>query len=290
MCQRYVERQMKKDFFKAVLLGLSVMLVLMGSADAARLGGGRSFGRAPSAPLQRQATPIQRPAQSPAPSVPATPNRFGGLFGGLAAGLGLGYLFSHFGLGEATASLVAGLLIAALIGCVMVLVMRRLLPNLSRSAQNSAPRSVESAFNPASNAFAGVGMESEPFHSTLPPGFDEYAFLANAKQYFISLQQAWDRGDLVMLQEFTTPTMFSTIQQDLAGRSDSLNQTDVLTLDARLLGIETAGDGYFCSVQFSGLIREQVDAPANHFSETWNLTKPINGPGGWVLAGIQQLV
>jgi predicted lipid-binding transport protein (Tim44 family) len=38
------------------------------------------------------------------------------------------------------------------------------------------------------------------------------------------------------------------------------------------------------------MIREQADGPAESFVEVWNLTKPVNGQGGWVLAGIQQLV
>jgi predicted lipid-binding transport protein (Tim44 family) len=104
------------------------------------------------------------------------------------------------------------------------------------------------------------------------------------------LQHAWDQGDLVALKEFTTPEMFATIEQDLAGRADSTNQTDVVSIHAQLLGIETADGAYYCSVQFGGMIREQPGALANSFSEIWNLSKPVNGPGGWVLAGIQQLV
>jgi predicted lipid-binding transport protein (Tim44 family) len=38
------------------------------------------------------------------------------------------------------------------------------------------------------------------------------------------------------------------------------------------------------------MIREQADGPAESFVEVWNLIKPVNGQGGWVLAGIQQLV
>jgi predicted lipid-binding transport protein (Tim44 family) len=148
----------------------------------------------------------------------------------------------------------------------------------------------EPAFTPAANAFGGVSKEPEPFQSTLPPGFDQQAFLENAKQYFVTLQKSWDQGDLASLREFTTPDMFATIQQDLAGRIDSANQTDVLTINAHLLGIETADGHYFCSVQFSGMIREQPGAAASDFSEIWNLSKPVEGPGGWVLAGITQLV
>jgi predicted lipid-binding transport protein (Tim44 family) len=226
----------------------------------------------------------------------------GGILGGLAAGLGIGYLLSHFGLGEGASSMITGLLIAVLVGFAIMFVIRRLLPAMSGAGSSAnaptglqrtnieqAPRQ-EPAFTPAANAFGGVSTEPQPFQSTLPPGFDERSFLESAKQYFSTLQKAWDQGDLVSLREFTTPDMFATIQQDLAGRTDAMNQTDVVTINAQLIGIETADAHYFCSIQFSGMIREQVGAPASDFSEIWNLSKPVEGPGGWVLAGISQLV
>jgi predicted lipid-binding transport protein (Tim44 family) len=160
---------------------------------------------------------------------------------------------------------------------------------MQRTNLGQTPRQ-EPAFIPAANAFAGVGSDPEAFQSTLPPGFDERSFLENAKQFFVTLQKAWDQGDLQSLREFTTPEMFARISQDLAGRVDTPNQTDVITINARLLGIETSEAHYFCSVQFSGVISEQPGAPANDFSEIWNLSKPLEGPGGWVLAGISQLV
>ena len=302
---------MNKHFFKATLLSLTLVFASVGHVDAARLGGGKSVGKAPSAPMQKQAAPVQKPAQqaqpaapAPAPQAPA-PSRFGGmggLLGGLAAGLGIGYLLSHFGLGEAASSMVTGLLIAVLAGFAIMFVIRKMLPAMSGAGNNAkvptgmqrtstqqTPRQ-EPAFTPAANAFGGVSAEPAPFQSTLPPGFDERSFLDNAKQYFSTLQKAWDEGDLASLREFTTPEMFATIQQDLAGRTDATNQTDVVTIHAQLIGIETADAHYFCSVQFSGMIREQPGAPASDFSEIWNLSKPVEGPGGWVLAGISQLV
>ena len=300
---------MNKHFFKAVLLSLTLVFATVGHVDAARLGNGKSVGKAPSAPMQKQAAPAQKPAQQAQPAAPApapqAPSRFGGmggLLGGLAAGLGIGYLLSHFGLGEGASSMITGLLIAVLAGFAIMFVIRRLLPafsgagssanaptSLQRTSIEQTPRH-EPAFTPATNAFGGASTESQPFQSTLPPGFDERSFLENAKQYFSTLQKAWDQGDLVALREFTTPDMFATIQQDLAGRTDTSNQTDVVTINAQLIGIETAGAHYFCSIQFSGMIREQVGAPASDFSEIWNLSKPVEGPGGWVLAGISQLV
>ncbi len=302
---------MNKHFFKATLLSLTLIFATVGHADAARLGGGKSIGRAPSAPMQKQAAPVQKPTQQAQPAAPTTapqapaPSRFGGMggiLGGLAAGLGIGYLLSHFGMGEAASSLITGLLIAMLAGFVIMFIIRKMLPALSGAVQNSnipsqgmqrskvEPPRQEPAFTPAANAFGGVSSEPEVFQSTLPPGFDQQTFLENAKQYFVSLQKAWDQGDLAALREFTTPDMFATIQQDLSGRTDGSNQTDVVTINAQLLGIETANGHYFCSVQFSGMIREQQGAPATDFSEVWNLSKPVEGPGGWVLAGISQLV
>ncbi|WP_114639247.1 Tim44 domain-containing protein [Polynucleobacter necessarius] len=306
---------MKKHFFKSVFLSMILVFTSISHVEAGRLGGGRSFGRAPSAPIQKQAAPVQKPVQNnqaqsatPTPSAPQAPapSRFGGMggiLGGLAAGLGIGYLLSHFGLGEAASSLITGLLIAVLAGFAIIFIIRKLLPAFSGLGQNSnalsstalqrarldQPRQ-EPGFTPAANAFGGVSSEPEKFESTLPPGFDEHTFLENAKQYFVTLQNAWDLGDLNSLREFTTPEMFATISQDLAGRTDSANQTDVITINARLLGIEMNLGHYFCSVQFSGIIREQAGAPASDFSEIWNLSKPVEGPGGWVLAGITQLV
>lgn len=303
---------MNKHFFKAVLLSLSLIFATVGHANAARLGGGKSVGKAPSAPMQKQATPAQKPTQQAQPAAPAAapqapaPSRFGGMggiLGGLAAGLGIGFLLSHFGLGEGASSLITGLLIAALAGFAIMFIMRKMMPALSgankspqmtsqgmqRANLDQAPRQ-EPAFTPAASAYGGVAAEPAPFQSTLPPGFDEYAFLDNAKQFFSGLQKAWDQGDLAALREYTTPEMFATIEQDLAGRADSANQTDVVTLNAQLLGIETEDNTYYCSVQFTGMIREQVGAQANNFSEVWNLSKPVSGPGGWVLAGISQLV
>ena len=304
---------MNKHFFKAVVLSISLIFASIATVEAARLGGGKSIGKAPSAPIQKQATPAQKPTQQAAPAAAPTaaptpaaaPSRFGGMggiLGGLAAGLGIGYLLSHFGLGEGASSLITGLLIAMLAGFAIMFVIRRLLPAMSGAGKgpnmpNTATlRSVqeqprqEPAFTPAASAFSSVSVEQEKFQSTLPPGFDEHTFLENAKQYFVGLQKAWDLGDLAALREFTTPDMFATIQQDLAGRTDGSNQTEVVSIQAQLLGIETSDARYYCSVQFTGMIREQIGAPASNFSEIWNLSKPVEGPGGWVLAGISQLV
>jgi predicted lipid-binding transport protein (Tim44 family) len=123
----------------------------------------------------------------------------------------------------------------------------------------------------------------------VPADFDVPAFLRSAKTYFIRLQAAWDKADTNDIREFTSPEMFGELKLQLQERGASPNNTDVVSLDAELLGIETTANDYLASVKFSGMIKEAEHAPAEPFAEVWNLSKPINGTGGWILAGIQQI-
>jgi predicted lipid-binding transport protein (Tim44 family) len=140
---------------------------------------------------------------------------------------------------------------------------------------------------PALNAQPAGAAPQQPWG--VPADFDTQAFLRNAKVYFIRLQAAWDAGNLNDIREFTTPEMFAEIKMDLADRGAAPNKTDVVSVEAELLGIETQASEYLASVRFSGMIREEANAPAQPFAEVWNLSKPTQGAGGWVLAGIQQL-
>lgn len=309
---------MKSIFLKSSVFALSFAFLSVGHiavVDAKRLGGGSNVGRSANAPVQKQAQPTaqQKPSQQaqqpaattpPQAAAPAAVKRsgLGGMLGGLAAGLGIAYLLSHFGLGEAAASFMTGLLLAVLVGFVLLFVLRRFMPAGAKNTPSPMPASngmqktavQEPVFAPSHPINAGFGspspvIEEAPAYQ-LPEGFDQIAFLANAKLYFTRLQKAWDAGDLEALREFTTPEMFVSLQRDLQGRAEGVNHTDVITLNAELLGVETDANTYLCSVEFSGLIREQAEDPAEPFREVWNLSKPVNGSGGWVLAGIQQLV
>ena len=305
---------MNKNAIKAVVLMVALTFSSIGYVDAKRMGNGKNVGQ--SAPVQKQAQPAQaqKPAQQAQPAAPAAGNAaaaapkrsgFGGMLGGLAAGLGIAYLLSHFGLGEAAASMFTGILIALAVGLLLLFIVKRFMPSMSgagRASPAAAGNGMQSTayehnttrnepgFVPVAASFGGAAAVVPEAAKSLPPGFDEYAFLDNAKHYFVKLQKAWDDGDLNSLREFATRAMFNTLSQDLNARAELSNQTDVVTLNAELLGVETGQDSYLASIQFTGMIREQADVPAAPFTEIWNLSKPTHGSGGWVLAGIQQLV
>lgn len=299
---------------------LSVLVVLVAGlslaipeADARRLGGGKSFGRQSTAPIQRDARPPQRATPQQAPQRPgAAPgqtagNRWLAPLAGIAAGLGLAALASHLGLGEAMGTVLLLLLLA--VGAVFVL--RALTARRSSGPQPayqggysasqlgreaavrySADDSVAQADRQAAPArlpaetVAPADTGSAP---GIPAGFDVEGFERNAKVQFVRLQAVFDAGDAKDLREFTTPEMYAELVLQIDERRGAENRTDVVTLDATLLGIDSTPQEHVASVRFSGMIREEAGSEAKPFDEVWNLVKPADGPGGWVLAGIQQL-
>jgi len=302
-------RKVTRSLVRRIGLIAMVGLIMAGSlasldAEARRMGGGRSIGRqsntvqqqsAPSQPSQSNQAMQQRaqPAPAPAPTPAAAPNRsrWLGPIAGLAAGLGIAALLSHFGLGGAFAGAMANIIVIALIAMIGIWLIRRFMGRKRDTAQPAYAGS-----SPSLNS-GGTGYTQEPSYTApptgsylepqgnplstpsinaapaVPAGFDSEAFLRNTED----------------IREFTTPEMFAEVKVDLTSRGAESNQTDVVQLNAELLGVEERATEYFASVRFSGLIRESAGAAAEPFVEVWNLTK-ANRPGeGWLLAGIQQV-
>jgi predicted lipid-binding transport protein (Tim44 family) len=111
----------------------------------------------------------------------------------------------------------------------------------------------------------------------------------SAKVHFLRLQAAWDARDLADIREFTTPEVFAEVRMQMAEEKATASHTDVVTLDAQLLGIDAGPADYLASVRFHGTMREGEQSSAEAFEEVWNLSKPKDGRTGWLLAGIQQL-
>jgi predicted lipid-binding transport protein (Tim44 family) len=263
---------------------------------------------------QRQAVP---PAAAPRPQMPQQrPSMWKGLLGGALLGLGLGALFSHFGIGGAMASALSSILMILLLVFAVMFIVRMFRrkdtpanPSFSGYGQNPMPANatpeIGSGLNGGGyqpNAYQGGYQNTQPAGyagaTTLdkphqqwgvPAGFDTDAFLRHAKASFIRMQAAWDRSDLADLREFTSPEVYAELSLQIQERGGNPDFTDVVSIDAQLLGIETTERDYLASVQFNGMIRNAPNAQAEPFVEVWNLAKPLNGNGGWVLAGIQQI-
>jgi predicted lipid-binding transport protein (Tim44 family) len=288
---------MKRLFLTFCALVLSVGLGVS-SAEAKRLGGGKSAGMqresvsqpAPSAPAATAAAPTAG-AGATAAAQPRR-NSWLGPVAGLAAGLGLAALASHLGFGEEFGNI---MLIALLVmGAFLVF---RLLTRRRAQAPAMQYAGAGGGFPP--NYGQGPGHGQPAPQSAMPSGmvtaaprypagFDAEAFVRQAKVNFLRLQAANDAGNLDDLRDFTTPEMFAELQMDLRERGASPQHTEVMDLHAEALECVEEGNRYVVSVRFHGLIREEAGAPPVDFDEVWHLVKPVQGDRGWAVAGIQQ--
>lgn len=141
---------------------------------------------------------------------------------------------------------------------------------------------------------AGVGDPMDMTHGArIPEGFDAKAFLRDSKANFIALQAAWDQADIQSLRAMMTEGMLSEIQAQLTERERAGHPPDgrseVIVMDAQLLGIEELADRFTASVEFSGLMREGSGAGPNPFRELWNISRLKADGGRWQVAGVQAL-
>lgn len=103
------------------------------------------------------------------------------------------------------------------------------------------------------------------------------------------MQAAWDRADLPALGVMASESLLDDLREQLALRGPGPNHTEVLELRARLLALEELHGAFVASVEFSGLIREQLDEAAAPFRELWLLAKVKTAERGWQLARVQSL-
>ena len=254
------------------------------SAEAKRMGGGKSVGQQSSNAAKKQATP---PAQATPPTAAPAPSRpWGAMLGGLAAGLGLAWLASSLGMGEAFGNIIMALLIGAVVLGAIGWFMRKRMINNSPNLAYQTPQ--DGPVVDQSTRFQGGSMIGSALTTTwtIPAGFDVVGFESAAKQNFILLQDAWDRADVDTLGGIMTDVMLTEIQQQLSSREAGPHRTAVISLEARLLGIEETDVNYIASVEFTGAIQDTIGAEAESFEEVWNMTK-AKSSGGWILAGIQ---
>jgi len=128
-----------------------------------------------------------------------------------------------------------------------------------------------------------------PAAAAVPPGFDVAGFVNQARSAFTELQAANDRGDLEALREMSTDEMFEGFKKDILARGAATQSVQIITLVPELLEVVNERGMQWASVRFSGSMRDAGEMAAEAFTEIWNLQKPLDGSGGWVLAGIQQV-
>lgn len=271
---------------------------------------------APTNPSQSAATAGAAGAGTAAAGAAAR-KPWGAMIGGLAAGLGLAWLANSLGLGPAFANLLLFLLLGVVVMAVIGMIRRSRAGaqgGMAYQGAGAANPVTPRQYNPTKvgndasarpwegqaaqfDGSAGGSMIGSALGGSqnwgVPADFDIAGFTEAAKRNFITLQDAWDRSDMATLRAMMTDGMLGEIQSQLAERERAspgqTNKTEVVMLDAQLLGIEELSDVYMASVEFSGMIREDASAGPGPFREVWNMTKARSGRGGWLVAGVQAL-
>jgi predicted lipid-binding transport protein (Tim44 family) len=302
--------------FLSVVMAFVIGFSCLSAEASKRLGSGKSVGQQSNNVSQTQGA--SKTTQNAAPATPAAPppaaapqkRPWGAMLGGLAAGLGLAWLASSMGFGEELGQFMMFGLIALGIMMVVGYFMRRR-ASANNSESSTSPLAFQGAgatppqqhqatqFNsntdaPTAPAGSMIGSAVGGFQPTwsIPAGFDADGFVNKAKENFVVMQDAWDRSDTNSLRNLMTDNMLEEIKAQFAERDATasvgqMTKTEVITLEARLLGIEESVDGHLASIEFAGMIREDVGAQPESFKEVWNMSLSKTTNSGWLVAGIQ---
>jgi len=297
-----------------LMIAAAVLFVSIGTADAARLGGSKSFGSkdtysksydkpTPSnkPAMERQATPNQQPNAAPGGFL----SRFGGIggmLGGLLVGGMLGSLLfggvgGGFGIMEILLLGLAGFMIfrfirsrrAAQAG--QAARMEQAAPaSGDRLAYAGAPGGSADGWASVRTTAGGQGGSAEIAPPVMPAGLDEAEFLSGAKALYSRLQSSWDRRDLADISAFTSPEVFIEISRQ-AGLDPAPGKTEVLMIEARVVEAGTEGTQTVISVLYDVLLREdQTASQPKQVREVWHIRRDESeAKPEWLLEGIQQL-
>jgi predicted lipid-binding transport protein (Tim44 family) len=270
-----------KRFLMLLTIALTCMSLFAATAEARRFGGGGSIGKQRTmSPQQTQNAPIAAPA-APAGQAPAG-NKWLGPLAGLAIGAGLGALFTGGGMGGAM-----GGMLMAVFAAVAVMFLISLFRQKQQPMQYAGAGAPHYQPQPYQQTFSGSGTAA--YAANIPADFPVDTFLRSAKTSFIRLQAANDRKDLNDIREYTTPEMFAEISMQMQERDDSLQKTDVISIDAVLLQVANEGDYAIASARFTGQLRENNGTPES-VDEIWHVQKNLRDERSvWLLAGIQQI-
>jgi len=285
-------------FFAVLLTGILALGAL--DADAARFGGGKSFGGGshmskpaappPSSPGLNRAAPGQ-----PAPGLAgaAAAPRFGGM-GGMLGGLLAGTLIGSLLFGGGFHG--GGVMDILIIGLLLYFGFK-LFSRFRRPAEAAGP-SAYSSWQPEQAQRTGTdwGMLREqpqganldaPAGDAVPADFDVEDFLRGAKMAYTRLQASWDKRDMDDIAQFTSPAVLQEVRAQAEEDPDP-STTELLLINARVLSVVREGETERATVFFDVLLREDPKIQmTTQVREVWHFMR--SDGASWKLDGIQQV-
>ncbi|WP_263146382.1 TIM44-like domain-containing protein [Pseudomonas sp. RIT-PI-AD] len=272
--------------FLSIALAFCVALTLSLDANAKRMGGGKSFGSAPTHQT-RQAQPNTPAATPNAPGrTPAAggASRWLGPLAGLAAG---GLLASMFMGGGFQGLQFFDILI---FGVLAFLLFRFLAarkrqqqgqPAMAGPLQRQMPDIQPPVFG------SGAAPASRPA-IVAPAWFDEQRFVEAGREHFMTLQQHWDAAEMDKIAEYVTPQMLSFLKEERASLGDGFQSTYIENLQVQLDGLDELADKTVATLTFNGVSKNSRFDQGEPFSESWRMERAHGDNQPWRVAGIRQ--
>ncbi|BBP42643.1 Tim44 domain-containing protein [Thiosulfativibrio zosterae] len=287
-------------------------------AQAAKFGGGKSFGyskqvapknfnQPASKPAAQPQAPKNNPATAPAAGQAAKSgaSKWLGPLAGLAAGGLLAAML--FGDGFEGFQFMDFLLIA-LLAFIAFKLFKSFMGRQAQQRQYAghAPREAyepeqqqssyqpqmretqeHEAYNPHGGSIIGSGLSDAAVPvQDVPAWFDAAGFLEGAKTHYLNIQKAWDAKDLAEIQSYCSAELYEALQGEIANLSSD-NYTEVESLDAEIADMAIDGQYFVVSVRYSGFIKEGRFEDAHAFTEIWHIRRNAADEGNWEIAGIQ---
>ncbi|MDX5371843.1 MAG: TIM44-like domain-containing protein [Pseudomonadaceae bacterium] len=275
--------------FLSIALALCLGLTLSLEADAKRLGGGKSFGSAPThqtrqadAPSASQPAATSGAAATAGRAAPAASgaSRWLGPLAGIAAG---GLLAAMF-MGDGFEGI--QFLDILILGLIAFVIFKLFAARRQAQGQPAMAGGMQRQM-PQQPIFGGTAAAARPAFNA-PAWFDEQRFLAAGREHFQALQQHWDSGDMDKLAEFFTPSMLDFLKQERASLGDGYQSTYIDDLDVQLDGIDELADKTVATLTFRGVAKTSRFDQGEAFSESWRMERTNGDDQPWLVAGIRQ--
>ena len=273
--------------FLSIALALCIGLTFSLSADARRLGGGKSFGSAPTHQT-RQAAPTQQQHATgnltgARPAAASGASRWLGPLAGIAAG---GLLASMF-MGDGFQGF--QLFDFLILGLIAFVIFRLFAARRQQQGHPAAAGAMQRQMPPQqAPIFGSAAPSAAPVTLNAPAWFDAQRFIEAGRTHFMALQQHWDAAEMDKIAEFVTPQMLSFLKEERASLGDGFQSTYIDDLDVQLDGIDELADKTVATLTFRGVAKTSRFDQGEAFSESWRMERASGDDQPWLVAGIRQ--
>jgi len=281
--------------FWTLFTAFFLTFALVAEADAKRFGGGgfgKSYKTSPFA--SKKAAPKKQDQQQQGQQ---QGQRKGGMMGGLMGGLLAGGLFAALlGSGAFENIQMMDIILLALIAFVAFKLFRGMAGNRQQPSYGMPSGQQRQSFDMPADApqsgdaqpqTAATGFNQDEVPFNLPADFDQHNFIQGALEHYKTLQEAWNKGDLTVVEEYVSPVLFDALSQQ-RNRLMVPPQTEILDLSAEIVRADNNGKAAEISILFRGLCKDELEKSQDGIYDIWHLERDLTAENApWLIIGIE---